>query len=308
VLVRLYVRVMTSIERPEIARTSLPVTAYVPRRTEHLGVVPIGAWSVKLVGLSATRELPGRDAVDAAIGVAGRCLPEHPRVPQQAPVAFVIAHRGADALWVIVGWWDLDILHHRLFRANLGTTALSAVGPSGPTACVWELLAIDHERGAWVTHVLSRPDEPDYGAYLASALRIPGPAADARAVPPDPAGTMTIERLGAFADAWAERDVERLMTFMAEDCVYTASVGPEPGRTYRGREEVRRGFAELLAYDTGGVSRSGRAFIQGTSGAAEWSYEFAEPDGSVRRVLGCDLYEFRGDKIALKNAFRKVAP
>lgn len=85
-------------------------------------------------------------------------------------------HSGAEALWVIVAWWDLDILYHRLFRADLGSSALSAVAPGGPTACVWELLAIDHERQAWVRHVLSRPETPDYDAYLASAIRIPDPA------------------------------------------------------------------------------------------------------------------------------------
>jgi ketosteroid isomerase-like protein len=50
---------------------------------------------------------------------------------------------------------------------------------------------------------------------------------------------MTEERLREFAAAWARHDVETLMTFLTDDCVYEASVGPEPGRTYAGREAVR---------------------------------------------------------------------
>jgi len=77
---------------------------------------------------------------------------------------------------------------------------------------------------------------------------------------------MTEERLREFARAWAARDVELLMSFMSEDCVYEASVGPEPGRTYVGREEVRRGFAEMLARDGGGESRGGQVFACGGRG------------------------------------------
>lgn len=118
---------------------------------------------------------------------------------------------------------------------------------------------------------------------------------------------MTVARLEAFAGAWARGDVGELMTFMTDDCVYSASVGPEPGYTYKGRDEVRRGFEALLAYDRGGVSRSGDAFVSGDRGFAEWSYEFADSDGGRRIVRGCDLFEFRDDKIVVKNAFRKTS-
>jgi ketosteroid isomerase-like protein len=113
---------------------------------------------------------------------------------------------------------------------------------------------------------------------------------------------MTKERLDAFADAWGRGDVDELMTYMTEDCVYSASVGPEPGWTFRGTEEVRRGFTELLAHDSAGESRAGRAWVAGDVGAAEWSYVF--PDG--REVKGCDLFQFRGDKIVVKDAYRKT--
>ncbi len=66
------------------------------------------------------------------------------------------------------------------------------------------------------------------------------------------------DRLTAFGQAWAAEDVDLLMSMMTDDCVYAASVGDEPGTTYRGREAVRRGFAEILAFESGGEARSGR--------------------------------------------------
>ena len=117
---------------------------------------------------------------------------------------------------------------------------------------------------------------------------------------------MTLQRLQRFSAAWTDGDLGALMSFMTEDCVYYASVGPEPGSTYRGRDEVRRGFAAVLAYDRGRERRDGTAFITGDVGVAEWSFYDGDPDGSGRLIRGCDIFEFAGDKIRKKDAFRKV--
>ena len=151
----------------------------------------MGDWAVKLIGISAEGPLPDETERQAALAVAARALPEvstpdtPPRSEPGEPAAaeagaeavragFVIVHRGEEALWVIVAWWQLDILYQRLYRAEVGSVELSPVPPDGPTACVWELLAIDHERRAWVEYVLSDPVDPDVGAYLAAGLVVYG--------------------------------------------------------------------------------------------------------------------------------------
>jgi ketosteroid isomerase-like protein len=116
---------------------------------------------------------------------------------------------------------------------------------------------------------------------------------------------MTRERLAAFNDAWARADVPALMEFMTEDCVYQASVGPEPGQTFAGKEAVRRGFEALLAHDSEAEGRGGRCFVAGNLGVAEWSYVYMR-DGRAIEVRGCDIFEFVGDKIRRKDAFRKT--
>lgn len=122
------------------------------------------------------------------------------------------------------------------------------------------------------------------------------------------APTMTQERLAAFGDAWRRADVDALMDFMTDDCEYRASVGPEPGSTYRGREAVRRGFERILAHDDAGEGRSGITIIDanGRSGASQWVLVREEPDGRRTEVHGCDIFAFDGDRIRLKDAYRKV--
>jgi ketosteroid isomerase-like protein len=122
-------------------------------------------------------------------------------------------------------------------------------------------------------------------------------------------GTLTRQReaaLHAFAAAWDTADLDRLMDLMAEECIYQASVGPEPGRTHAGRPAVRTGFEEMLAHDAGAESRGGRIFVAGDLGVMEWSYIQRAADGRMTEVRGCDILEFVGCKIARKDAFRKT--
>lgn len=148
---------------------------YRPRRTQLLGVLDRAGWTIKLTGITAGADLPGDGEVAAAVAVAERVLPQPPRNTTRSGVGFCIVHRGIEALWVLVCWWELDVMYERLWRADLGSTDLRAVPPDGPTACVWELQVIDHERRAWVDHVLVRWSAPDFTHYLSSALTVAGP-------------------------------------------------------------------------------------------------------------------------------------
>jgi ketosteroid isomerase-like protein len=116
---------------------------------------------------------------------------------------------------------------------------------------------------------------------------------------------MTIERLKAFDAAWASRDIEALMNFVTEDCEYHASVGPEPGERFIGKDEVRRGFQAMLDHDASSDSMPGNVYVYGDRGVAEWSYRSIDEAGNSTIARGCDLFQFVGDKISLKNAFRK---
>jgi len=51
-----------------------------------------------------------------------------------------------------------------------------------------------------------------------------------------------------------------------------------------------------------------RHFIQGQRGVSEWTFTGTRADGARVEVNGCDLFTFRGGKIALKNSYRKICP
>jgi hypothetical protein len=49
-----------------------------------------------------------------------------------------------------------------------------------------------------------------------------------------------------------------------------------------------------------------KVIVAGDVGSFEWDFVTADSDGQKLRTAGCDLLRFVGDKVATKNAFRKV--
>ena len=111
----------------------------------------------------------------------------------------------------------------------------------------------------------------------------------------------TVERLKQVAAAWGRADIDTLMSFVAPDCVYSASVGPEPGETFVGKEAVREGFLKLLAHDRGSVSEPGEMRAVGDWVVFKWGFR-----SSAGLVRGCDLFEFRDGLIVRKDSYRKT--
>lgn len=117
---------------------------------------------------------------------------------------------------------------------------------------------------------------------------------------------MTVEILQAFAEAWNRHDVDALMSLMTDDCVFESSAGPDVcGTRYVGRQAVRAGYQEVFATFPDAHWGDARHFIQGDRGVSEWVFTGTRADGSRVEVNGCDVFTFRGDKIAIKNSYRK---
>ena len=109
--------------------------------------------------------------------------------------------------------------------------------------------------------------------------------------------------LEAFAAAWASAEPDRVLALMTDDCVYEASVGPEPGTTFRGAAELRAGLQAMFAHDGAARTEITDVFAAGDRAAWEWRY-YDAAGGLIAR--GCDLFVLRDGRIARKNAFRKT--
>ncbi len=118
---------------------------------------------------------------------------------------------------------------------------------------------------------------------------------------------MTTKDLDGFFDAgWNAHDVDLLMTFMSDDCVFESTAGPEAcGTRHVGRERVRAAFARVFATFPDARFGAARHFVSGDRGLSEWTFTGTAGDGRKVEVNGCDVFTFRHDKIAVKSSFFK---
>jgi steroid delta-isomerase-like uncharacterized protein len=118
---------------------------------------------------------------------------------------------------------------------------------------------------------------------------------------------VTIKDLEAFGDGWNRHDVDFIMTFMADDCVFETTTGPEAcGTRHVGRERVRTAFGRVFAAFPDAHFGAARHFVSGDRGLSEWLFTGTSADGRAVEVNGCDVFTFRDGKIAVKSSFFKT--
>jgi steroid delta-isomerase-like uncharacterized protein len=120
---------------------------------------------------------------------------------------------------------------------------------------------------------------------------------------------VTIETLAAFGDAWNRHDVDALMSFMSDDCVFQTAAGPDAcGTRIVGTEAVRKAFAAAWQAVPDAQWNNGVHFVQGGFGTSQWTFTGTAADGSRIESDGIDVFTFKDGKIQLKNVFRKARP
>ena len=123
------------------------------------------------------------------------------------------------------------------------------------------------------------------------------------ATSPGPTPALLKEINAAFND----RDIDRIMAFFADDCTFYMARGPEPcGRRVHGKEAVRKVLADRFGRISGMRWDHVDAFVAGSRAVTVWTVTGRSADGEVLNYRGCDLYEFRGDKILNKDTYWKL--
>ncbi len=121
------------------------------------------------------------------------------------------------------------------------------------------------------------------------------------------ADDVTVETLKAFLEAFNRHDLDAIMTFFADDCVFEAPRGPHPwGKRYVGKEEVRTGLGARFTGIPDVHYGNDRHWLFGDRGVSEWRLTGTAASGSRIDVRGCDLFEFRSGKIVCKDSYWKI--
>ncbi|GAA2402976.1 hypothetical protein GCM10010191_08150 [Actinomadura vinacea] len=143
-----------------------------PRPIRFLELHESAGWRLKVYGIASEGGRPPAELVEAALKAVPDVLPA-PAARRGGPgsdrygLGFVVVHSAADFSFVLYDWWaGENEIHQRLHSGPLDTPSDLAPHPTPAVFCVWEGAVVDHERRAWLRHVLARPDGPDVAGYL----------------------------------------------------------------------------------------------------------------------------------------------
>jgi ketosteroid isomerase-like protein len=112
-----------------------------------------------------------------------------------------------------------------------------------------------------------------------------------------------------LCDAFNAHDLDRIMSYFAEDCVLEMPRGSLPcGSRYEGKAETRRALAGRFEGLPDVHYGSEEHFVDEASqtGMSKWRLTGTTRDGERRDVHGCDFYSFRDGKVTHKDSYWKI--
>jgi len=132
-----------------------------------------------------------------------------------------------------------------------------------------------------------------------------------RGVPAEEVGMAAdgkVDALRRILDGFNAHDLDSIMAFFDDDCVFESPRGPDPwGRRFVGKEEVRRGLRARFEGIPDVRYDEDDHFACGNRGASEWTIRGTTVEGVRVDVRGCDLWTFGDDgSVTRKDSYWKI--
>jgi ketosteroid isomerase-like protein len=120
-------------------------------------------------------------------------------------------------------------------------------------------------------------------------------------------GQVTQELMKEISAAFNSRDVDRIASHFTDDAIFWLARGPEPvGRTLEGKAAIRKALADRFKVIPDMRWDHKEYIFAGNRAISVWTVRGKGGDGESLNYQGCDIYEFRGDKIWRKDTYWKM--
>ncbi len=101
------------------------------------------------------------------------------------------------------------------------------------------------------------------------------------------------ELLKSFLEAFNRHDLDSIMDYFADDCVFYMPRGARPrGDQYTGKDAVRAGLAKPFEKIPDAYYGGDQHWVGDNIGVSEWTLTGTSTSGQRIEVLGVDLLEF----------------
>lgn len=117
----------------------------------------------------------------------------------------------------------------------------------------------------------------------------------------------SVEMLQEVLDAFNRHDLDDIMTYFADDCVFDMPRGKDPwGQRHSGKAAVRAGLATRFSGIPDVHYGDDVHWVCGDRGVSEWTLTGTTVSGVRIEVRGCDLWEFRDGWVIRKDSYWKI--
>ena len=121
--------------------------------------------------------------------------------------------------------------------------------------------------------------------------------------------TITEQDLSDLFDAFNRHDIDGVMQYFADDCVFYAVAGDECfGSTINGADAIAAAFTGVFNSMKDAHWAHDNHFIRDDNAVSEWTFTGTMADGKRVDARGVDIFKIKDGKIISKNAFRKQRP
>ncbi len=118
---------------------------------------------------------------------------------------------------------------------------------------------------------------------------------------------VTQELLKGFLEAFNRHNLDAIMSYFADDCVFYMPRGARPrGDQFIGKDAVRAGLAKRFEGIPDVHYRDDQHWVGDNFGVSEWTLTGTSTSGQHIEVRGVDLLEFSQGKIIRKDSFWKI--
>lgn len=118
---------------------------------------------------------------------------------------------------------------------------------------------------------------------------------------------VTRELLKGFLEAFNRHDLDAIMEYFDDDCVFYMPRGSSPrGDRYVGKADVRRGLARRFEGIPDVHYGDDRHWVGDNFGVSEWTLSGTATTGKKIEVRGLDFLEFAHGKVTRKDSFWKI--
>ncbi len=142
---------------------------YKDRKIDFVNICSVDDFTVKVYTITNRDSFESQDTLAASI----KALPSWMEKVKESSIptykhAFLIIHEAREGVLILLNWWTGEnMIETKICFADFEhpTKIDSAIYDRKQLVCVWELEIFYHEREAWIKHVLSKSENPDFNTY-----------------------------------------------------------------------------------------------------------------------------------------------